>query len=127
MLQKIINAMKSSASNDDDDARRTYERREQDQCIAIIDGVGFPVQNWSKGGLLLSGDDRTFGIDDIKNIIMRFKLTDRVVDVQHKAQVIRKGRDKFVLQFQPLTQNVENQFNNIVDDYVAQEFANSQA
>jgi len=127
MLQHIINSMKSLASNDDTDTRRTYERREEDQCIAMIDGASYPIENWSKGGLLLTGDDRTFGIADKKDIIVRFKLTDRVVDIELKGQIIRKGRDKFVVQFYPLTQNIDNQFNSIVDDYAAQEFANSQA
>ncbi len=127
MLQQILNSLKGTVSNDDEDTRRAFERRESDQCIAIIDDIAFPVVNWSKGGILLNGDDRTFGIEDSKTVTLRFKLTDRVVDVEHKGRILRKGRDKFVVEFSPLSQNIERQFNNVVDDYVAQEFANSQA
>ena len=127
MLHKILGSLKTTVSNDDTDTRRAFERRDEDHCIAMIDDVSFPVENWSKGGLLISGDDRSFGVNEVKNVTMRFKLTNRVMDVEHKATVLRKGREKFVLQFHPLTQNIENQFNVIMDDFSAQEFANSQA
>ena len=127
MFQQLMNSMKLTASNDDKDTRRAHERREQDHCIAVIDDVTFPIQNWSKGGILLQGDDRTFAVEDVKQVTIRFKMADRVMDVTHKGQIIRKGRDKFVIQFYPLTQNVDNQFNSVVNDYIAQEFANSQA
>lgn len=126
MLNTILQTLKMSVSNDDQDARRLHERRESDSCIGIIDGTSYPIQNWSKGGVLLTGDDRQFSVDDIKDVILRFKLTDRVVDVAHKGRILRKGNDKVVIQFSPLTQQIERQFNNVVDDYMAQEFVNSQ-
>lgn len=126
MLNTILQTLKLKASNDDQDARRAYERRESDNCIGIIDGVSYPVHNWSKGGILLTGDDRQFSVNDVKTVTLRFKLEDRVVNVLHSGRVLRKGHDKFVLQFAPLTQSIERQFNHIVDDYVAQAFANSQ-
>lgn len=126
MLNTILQTLKLKVSNDDQDTRRTNERRESDSCVGIIDGVSYPVHNWSKGGILLTGDDRQFGVNDIKTVTLRFKLADRVVNVLHSGRVLRKGSDKFVIQFAPLTQNIERQFNHIVDDYIAQEFVNSQ-
>lgn len=126
MLETILQTLRLRASNDDQDFRREYERREMDSCIGVIDDVAFPIQNWSKGGIMLMGDDRQFGVNDIKTVTLKFKLADRVVEVAHSGRILRKGRDKFVLQFAPLTQNIERQFNHIVDDYVAQQFVNSQ-
>jgi hypothetical protein len=95
--------------------------------VAIIDGVTYPISNWSKGGIVLVGDDRSFGVYDAKDFTLRFKLNDKVVDIDHSGHILRKGRDKFVLQFAPLTQHVERKFNSIIDDYMAQEFLKSQA
>lgn len=127
MLLDILGKMKISASNDDQDSRRSSERRDIDSCIGVIDGKTYPIQNWSKGGVLLHGDDRTFDVNEIKTITMKFKVADRIMDVTHAGRILRKGRDKFVLQFSPLTDNVDRQFKQVVDDHLAQEFINSQA
>ncbi len=126
MITNILDKLNISASNDDVDSRRSHERREMDQCIGIIEGKAYPIQNWSNGGVLLQGDDRVFSVNDVKNITMKFKIADRVVDVNHVGRILRKGRDKFVLQFSPLTDEVSHTFKQVVDDYVTQEFIASQ-
>lgn len=126
MLNDILDSLKISASNDDFDSRRAHERRAMDSCVGIIDGKAYPIQNWSNGGVLLTGDDRAFSVNDTKTITMKFKLADKIMDVTHAGRVLRKGRDKFVLQFAPLTHDVNRKFKKIIDDYVTQEFANSQ-
>ncbi len=126
MLNNILQTLKLQTSNDDTDTRRKHERREADSCVGIVDGVSYPVHNWSKGGILITGDDRQFGVDEVKTVTLRFKLADRIVEVLHKGQILRKSRDKVVIKFAPLTQNIERQFNHIVDDYMTQQFANSQ-
>ena len=127
MLTDILDTLKINASNDDADSRRAHERRQMDNCIGIIDGKAYPIENWSNGGVLIQGDDRTFTINDVKTITMKFKIADRVMDVTHIGRILRKGRDKFVLQFSDLTQDVDRKFKKVIDDYVTQEFANSQA
>ncbi len=126
MFSNILQSLKNRTSNDDQDARREHTRREADNCIGVIDGVSFPIQNWSKGGVLLTGDDRTFGVNEVKTVTLRFKLADRVIDVLHSGRILRKGRERFVIEFAPLTQNIDRQFNHVLNDYVAQEFVNSQ-
>ena len=127
MLETILDTLKISASNDDFDSRRASERREMDNCVGIIDGKTYPIQNWSNGGVMLTGDARLFGMNDIKEIIMKFKLAERVIDVPHRGRVLRKGNNEFVLEFSPLTESVDNKFKMVIDDYNAREFANSQA
>jgi hypothetical protein len=126
MFQQLINNLQLNASNDDYDSRRTHERREMDSCVAIIDGKAYPVKNWSKGGILVNADDRNFALNDVKDVTMKFKLADRVMDVRHNGRILRKDKDQFVIQFNPLTQDVDKSFTMVVDDYVSQEFANSQ-
>jgi len=126
MFQQLINSLQINASNDDVDTRRTHERREMDSCVAVIDGKAYPVKNWSKGGILINADERGFAVDDIKTVTMKFKLADRVMDVAHNGRILRKDKEQFVVQFNPLTQDVDKRFTMVVDDYVSQEFANSQ-
>ncbi|MCI5061300.1 MAG: PilZ domain-containing protein [Alphaproteobacteria bacterium] len=126
MLNDILDTLRINASNDDYTSRRTHERREMDSCVGIIDGKAYPVQNWSQGGVLLTGDDKSFTVDDEKEITLKFKLADRIMDVAHTGKVIRKSSNRFVLQFLPLSQQVGQRFQQVIDDYVAQEFAGSQ-
>jgi len=126
MIRNILEGLKISASNDDFDSRRSHERREIDSCIGIVDGRSYPVENWSQGGILLHGDDRVFGVNDVKEITIKFKVADKVMNVSHKGRILRKGNGKFAIQFAPLTQEVDKQFQHVLDDYMAQEFANSQ-
>lgn len=127
MLTDILQNLKINASNDDLDSRRSSERREMDSCVGIIDGKAYPIKNWSNGGVLLTGDDRTFSVDEVKTITIKFKMADRVMDVTHSGRVLRKSRDKFVLQFAPLTGDVNRKFKQVIDDYITQEFVNSQS
>jgi len=126
MFQQLINSLQINASNDDADTRRAHERREMDSCVAVIDGKAYPVKNWSKGGILINADERGFVVDEIKSVTMKFKLADRVMDVAHNGRILRKDKEQFVVQFNPLTQDVDKRFKMVVDDYVSQEFANSQ-
>lgn len=126
MFERLIDSLKFTTSNDDQDTRRTHQRHNGGTCVAIIDDVTYQISNWSKGGIMIMGDDRPFGVYDVKNVIIRFKLDDKAVDIDLKAHVLRKGRDKLVLEFSPLSQNAERQFNFIMDDFMAREFMQSQ-
>ncbi len=126
MFKKILNSLRSQASNDDVDTRRSSERREVDHCVGMIDGKIYPIKNWSQGGVLLAGTDQMLGVNDTKDVVLKFKLSNRVVDVQHRGKILRKNNEQFVLQFSPLTDQVTHRFKQIVDDYITQEFMHSQ-
>jgi len=126
MFKELIDNLMVSASNDDVDSRRTHERRASDSCIAVINGKAYPVQNWSQGGILLTGDAREYEQHDIQDIAIKFKIEDRVIDVEHKGRVLRKGHNDFVIQFAPLTKDVDKKFQHVIDDDNARQFANSQ-
>lgn len=127
MLSSILDSLRISASNDDQHNLRAHPRRDVDSCVAMIDGKIFPVKNWSHGGALLSGMEHTIGENDEKEITLKFKLSDRVMNITHKARVLRKVHDKFAMQFAPLSKDIEKGFQMVVDDYVTQQFANSQS
>ncbi|MEZ5814983.1 MAG: PilZ domain-containing protein [Alphaproteobacteria bacterium] len=126
MFARLFSSLKADNSNEPSAARRKYSRRDCDRCVSVINGKTYPVENWSLGGVLLSADEREFSEQDEMNITLKFKLRDNIIDVPHAARVIRKGRNKIAFEFRPLTQQIRSNFQNVVDDYVASQFAASQ-
>lgn len=127
MFQTFLSSLKTQSSNDRNVSQRRYPRRQSDRCVAVVCGQAFPVEDWSPGGLLISADDRLFGIGKDLDVTVKFKLRNTILDINHRARVIRKGTYKVALAFEPLPQAINRAFQQVVDDYVAREFANSQA
>ncbi|MCB9982442.1 MAG: PilZ domain-containing protein [Rhodospirillales bacterium] len=127
MFSRLFSLLKADNNNEPATVRRRHTRRDCDRCVTVIDGQTYPVENWSLGGVLIHSDERKFGLDDVINMTMRFKLRDEVVDVPHTARVVRKTKNKVAFQFKPLTQQIRSNFQNVVDDHVASQFAASQS
>lgn len=126
MIKEVLAALRTKVSNDQSPTRRRYSRRHCDQCVANIAGTMYPVQDWSLGGVLMNGDGRMFTNGQEYEITLKFKLRDEVLDVIHTAKVIRRNRNKIAFQFLPLNTKIRKGFQHVVDDYVAQRFADSQ-
>ncbi len=118
---------KSSTADDLNTTRRRHNRRNCDKCIGFVKGSPCLVHNWSIGGALIESDDRIFSSDEEVDITLKFKLNDRIIDLAHRARVVRKANGRIAMKFVPLTQQVKNGFQKVIDHYVATEFANSQA
>lgn len=127
MLSAILKKMRSTVSNDDEANRRASPRRMMDQCVGIVDGKTYPIVDWSHGGVLMTGDGKTIALDESKDVTLKFKLSDDVMKVEHRGRIIRKTKDKFAIRFEPLTRDITQQFQHVIDDYVTREFAGSQA
>ena len=127
MLQTLLSTLRNSTSNDQTPTRRAHARRACDRCISVIMGRSFPVTNWSPGGVLITADDRLFTTGQDIEVKLKFKLRNTIIDIDHRGHVLRKGNGQVVVQFEPLTQTIRRMFQQVVDDYVAREFANSQA
>ncbi|MFA5592588.1 MAG: PilZ domain-containing protein [Micavibrio sp.] len=112
--------------NDTVDSRRRSPRRAADNCVSFINGKAYPVHNWSDGGMLVHADERLFAPNAPVDITLKFRLSGRIVDVPHHGKVIRKMRDRLAIQFEPLTRDVSRKFQEVIDDYVTREFAESQ-
>lgn len=113
--------------NDDDLTRRRHARRIGDSCVVTVYGQIFPVINWSFGGVLLTADERFFGIGQTVPLTITFRLRKVVMDIDHSARVVRKHRHAVALEFAPLGQTIADAFRKVIDDSVATEFAESQA
>lgn len=117
----------TDVSNDySDDTRRKSPRRAADNCVSVINGKAYPVHNWSDGGLLVQADERMFTVAAPVEVTMKFRLSNKIVDIPHRGRVIRKMRDRMAIQFEPLSREITQKFKQVVDDYVTREFAESQ-
>ncbi len=127
MFNALLSGLRTHASNDTDDMQRRHPRRINDRCVIDICGQTFPIENWSYGGVLLSTDERMFGLEQDIDFTLKFKLRSTIININHRGHVVRKQKGQVALQFEPLTQMISRNFQKIVDDEAAMEFANSQA
>lgn len=124
MFQHIITAFQDSETPAP--TKRRAERRSNDACVSVINGKTYPVENWSMGGLLVFGDVKVFSLNNNIDLTLKFKLRDRVIEVPHKAKIIRKTYDRIALEFFPLTNKLNKALQSVIDDQVASQFAESQ-
>jgi hypothetical protein len=127
MLQTLLSSLRATTSNDPAATRRRNPRRTFDRCIIVIHGQSFPLENWSPGGVLISGDDRLFSVGQELDFTLKFKLRNTILDINHRGHIVRKGPYKVAMQFAPVTRIIKNYFQQVIDDHIAREFANSQA
>ncbi len=131
MLQTIMSAIGikktiTSEGGGGFTSRRSHPRRSCDQCIGFINGKAHPILDWSPGGVKVFADPRPIGLGEEMDVEMKFHLRDRLIQVKHRAKVVRKMNESFSLQFEPLTGDIRKTFQNVIDDFNAREFASSQ-
>jgi hypothetical protein len=126
MFNAILSALRPSKSNDLEKTRRRYERRVSDQCVSMIDGNLYPIIDWSFGGVQIAADARKFALNQEMDVILKFYTGNNVVEIPHKARIVRKNINSIACQFLPLTKQIHERFRSIVDDAVAREFVDSQ-
>lgn len=132
MIQSIMAALgfktpyRDGSGGDDSLLRRSSPRRTSDQCIGMIAGKVHPVLDWSPGGVRMFADTRPLAIGQELPVTLKFHLQDEVVQVDHVAHIVRKGRDSVSMQFLPLTKEIRHTFQHVIDDFNAREFASSQ-
>jgi hypothetical protein len=68
-----------------------------------------------------------FGVGSEIDLTLKFKLRNTIIDVAQAGRIIRKSSGRVALQFKPTSQSVRRSFQQVIDDYAAREFANSQA
>lgn len=128
MLQDFLSKLRASVSNDSGrkGTRRRHPRRQTDRCVAVVGGQTFPVEDWSQGGLLISGDSRAFGVGQDVDLMLKFKLRDEIIDIGQQGRVVRKGNKGIAFEFTAPSPTARRNFQKVLDDTLAREFANSQ-
>lgn len=121
----LFSHLKAKNNNHEHAIKRRHSRREADRCVVIINNNVYPVQNWSMGGTLIRADERLFGMNDEVAVTLKFKLGETIKDISQLAQVVRKSRGRIAFQFPPLSQKSRRTFQQVINDYVTGEFADS--
>ena len=127
MFASLLEAVKTQPQNDQITTKRRHPRRESDKCVVVINGKVHPVENWSMGGVLVHADSRPFGVDNEIDLLLKFKLREKMLDIPHRARVVRKSKDTVAFEFLPINEQIKNNFQNVIDDFVSGQFADSQA
>lgn len=123
MFGTLFANLRGENNNEPNITRRRYSRRYCDKCVAVVGDKIYPVENWSMGGLMIIGDSRDFGVDDKITVNIKFKTSDDIVMVQHKARVVRKTSKKIALELDPISNKTKTSFQTVIDDFVATRFA----
>jgi PilZ domain len=126
MFETILSSLQFEGEEKQIKMKRRHERREADHCVTVIGGKTYPVENWSPGGLLIFGDPRPFAVDAEVDVTMKFKLREEIMNVPHKAKVVRKTYDRVAFEFLPLSRQIKKGFQAVIDDFVTGQFADSQ-
>ena len=113
----LLRHMKAHVGNDTASNVQRAARRDVDISICEIDGTVYPVTNWSASGILLAGDERLFGKGEQVEMKLRFRLTDRVLEIPHTGTVMRKGKGAFAIHFDPLPAEASQNFSAVIEDY----------
>lgn len=127
MLSNFMPFLNKKQEIKDPSTRRRHTRRDEGRCVSMVNGRAFPVQDWSVGGFCIVGDERSFAIGQEHEAILKFQMRDKILDVKHTARVVRKSRQRVALEFAPLSKQIRNSFQSVIDDCIAQRFAESQA
>ncbi|MFP4313331.1 MAG: PilZ domain-containing protein [Alphaproteobacteria bacterium] len=126
MLNNFLSSLKVENTAKPKSSRRRHSRRACDRCVTVIDDQMYPVIDWSIGGLQISGDERFFGVKQEVKVTMKFQLRDDILEIPHKAHVVRKNKGRIAFQFLPLSKETRAKLQSVVDDYMAREFVESQ-
>ena len=122
-LQKL--GLHKNVANDVVPSRRRYARRSCDRCIGMIGENIYPISDWSMGGVLVDATPDQFSMAEEHEIMLKFKLSDQLLDVPQKARVVRKSHSTVAFEFTPLTKPIHDSLQTVIDDYVASQFASS--
>lgn len=126
MFRNILSTLTKDDAKEAPKISRRHSRRNGDKCVSLIDGKMYPIENWSAGGMLIAADDRLFAVDQDCEVTLKFKLREDMLDIAHKGKVVRKANNKVAISFAPLNKKVNAAFQQVVDDFVARNFTDSQ-
>ena len=96
--------------------RRRYKRRDRDMCVCVINGQTYPVENWSLGGLLIQADERMFPVGQDIYFTLKFKIGLKILEVRHKASIVRKSQTRVGLKFHPLTPSPTQKLRQVISE-----------
>ncbi len=105
---------------------RASNRLASMRAVCMIESTNYPIVDWSMGGVQIIADPRMFSQNQELEIILKFKLHHSILEIPCKGKIVRKATDRLGLKFESFDKDIHQLFLKVVDDYVANEFAESQ-
>ncbi len=96
------------------------------RSVCMIGSTPYPVIDWSMGGVQIAADPRMFSQNQKLNMTLKFKLHRSILKISCRAKIVRKTADRLGLKFESFNKDIHQLFLKVVDDYVSNEFAESQ-
>lgn len=120
MFSTLFKGMGPASNQNDLASRRRHERRFDDVCIVAIGDQQYPVKDWSMGGICIETDSRTFSLGDEAPFKLKFRASNKVIDVDHFANVVRKTKNQVAFKFAPLSDNLQEKFDHVLSELTAE-------
>lgn len=127
MWKKILDRFEMKSNDNEGQTRRRFPRRAMDTCAISINGTTYPIKDWSKTGALFATDGNVFEEGQALPVIMKFRLTDQIMEVSLDARVIRAHSSGVAIEFTNVSHDAEQAFNRVIDHALSADFAETQA
>jgi hypothetical protein len=114
-MGKIIESLSNTTNDNVDVQRRNFARRSTDICLVTIEGVPYPVKDWSLSGILFEADSRVFEQGNNLPMVIKFDIGDEVVDVNLTGKIVRKNKHHIATHFDPLPSKIQQTLHEIID------------
>lgn len=119
--------MAGRASNDNPEpSRRRFPRRTADRCVLRLDEKSFPVQDWSRCGVLITADSREFS-DAPVMAALTFHSGNEVIEIPVEMQLAR-GTDRMAaFNFLQVAADADRLFDQVIERSFVQAMQDVQA
>lgn len=114
-MGKIYDSLSRTTNDNVDVQRRSFIRRSSDTCLATVNGVPYPVKDWSLSGILIEADTRTFQEGQNLPMTIKFNVGTELINVDVTGTIVRKNARYVATQFDPLPSQVQQVLHEVVD------------
>lgn len=126
MWKKIIQSFDMKSNDNSDITRRKFPRRSLDTCAISVNGITSPIRDWSQSGALFQADGRQFALGGMVDVVMKFRMSDRIMEIPLRGRITRAGSTQVAVEFLNVSAEIKAAFNRVIDDALSREFAQTQ-
>lgn len=115
-MKKVVQSLEQSINDNVDVQRRRFERRSTDTCMISVNGMPYPVKDWSLSGVMFEADTRTFAMNENLPMTLKFHLNGIIASVDVTGRIVRKNSRFVATQFDPLSSKAQQTLHQVIDD-----------
>ena len=114
-MKKVIESLHNTINDNISAQRRGFARRSLDTCMVTVNGIPYPVKDWSLSGILFEADTRTFCLNECLPMTLKFHAGGNIASVDVTGHIVRKNARYVATQFDPLSNKTEQALHRIID------------